>query len=90
MDKDSRRLKISNNTLNSKLRKTLAGVFHLEVSGLSINDNIDTIERWDSLTHIEVVIAIEQAFNIVLPTKLIPKLTSVRIIQKTLRDKGVI
>ena len=74
--------------VNSKLARIMAEEFHLDSEKISIDDSVDTIEGWDSLGHIELILAIEEAFDVKFSTELIRKLVSVKALQNALRKNG--
>jgi acyl carrier protein len=57
-----------------------------KVTGTTINENL---AAWDSLGHVNLMIALEQSFDIYLEVEDFPTLTSVPAILQYLRDHGV-
>ena len=53
----------------------MAAVFELTVDKINENSSPDTIELWDSLKHMNLVIALEEEFNVQFDTEDIPELT---------------
>jgi len=78
---------MSQDKVNPKLAQIMAEVFHLSPQKISIDDNTDTIEEWDSLGHIQLILSVEETFNIKFSTELIPKLISVKAMQDALRKR---
>jgi len=68
------------NYSQTKLFEIISSIFKADMNEINIESNIETIDRWDSLGHLELIIEIEQAFNIKFDTKKIPTLNSVRIL----------
>ena len=64
----------------------------LKMPEIDITDNltIDDLEAWDSLKHMDLVVSIEQAFNIELTLDEIIIMTSVVAIKRVLNDRGVL
>lgn len=52
-------------------------------------DSLEPIEDWDSLAHVQLMLAIEEAFDVTLSTDEMAKMTSVPAILSVLRQKGV-
>jgi acyl carrier protein len=50
--------------LELKLVKIMAPIFEVEESDISENASPENIEKWDSLAHMSLVIALEQEFDI--------------------------
>jgi len=51
---------------------------------------IHSIDTWNSLTHIELVVSIEQQFGLELTEDEIAQMTSLAAIERILRDRGVV
>lgn len=72
-----------------RVYNTVARVFSIEREKVDINSSNETIESWDSLGQLQLIMALESEFNTRFKTNEIPKLTSVRkLIEKikTLHD----
>jgi acyl carrier protein len=52
------------NTLTDQVRQVAADIFSVPVDQLSLATTRDDIPQWDSLHHINFVIALEQTFGI--------------------------
>ena len=50
--------------LDSRIRNVFAAVFGVEASALTDVDSPETIEQWDSINHIQLILALEGEFNI--------------------------
>jgi Acyl carrier protein len=50
----------------------------MTVLGETVDENCsaETIENWDSLTHIEIIVTVEEEFGIKIPQAKIPELKS--------------
>jgi acyl carrier protein len=57
----------------------------LDVESVSDDDSTQTIKSWDSLRHLNLVMAIEEHFGIAFEPDEIPELTSVRSISAAIR-----
>jgi len=44
------------------IRQIAGDVFKVPVEGVSLSSSPDTIESWDSMHHLELVLALEQEF----------------------------
>ena len=75
--------------INAKLEKLLKKIF--QVDKISLNYSMDDIPEWDSFKHIELIIGLEQEFNIKLEYTDTTDMTSIPIIKskvlKLLNDK---
>jgi acyl carrier protein len=67
----------------------MSKVFSVPKESLSGDSSMESIENWDSLTHLELVTSIEDAFNVKIDVSDIINMTSISSIMKILEDKGV-
>jgi acyl carrier protein len=51
----------------SALKKVMARVFEISEEQITTESSPDTLERWDSLKHMELIVEIENHFEIELP-----------------------
>jgi acyl carrier protein len=59
----------------------------LELDSVREDDSMQTIKSWDSLRHLNLVMAIEEHFRITFDPDEIPELTSVRNISAAIRRR---
>jgi len=72
-----------------ELRQVLADVLHLEASAISETASIDTIEQWDSLKHLNLVLALEERFGVTLTEEQTVQILSYPLIKIALEEQGV-
>jgi acyl carrier protein len=71
------------------LRQVLADVLDLEASVIIETASIDTIEQWDSLKHLNLVLALEERFGITLTDEQTVQILSYPLIKIALEEQGV-
>ena len=76
--------------MNKQLAKKLASVFRIRESDINLALTQQDVSSWDSLTQMDLVISLEQEYDIVLDIDDIVKMTSVSHIVDVLRSKGVV
>jgi len=72
--------------MDEKLTGILCGV--LEVDRVSETDSTQTIDTWDSLHHLQLMTAIEEAYGIMLDPEEMMQMGSVAAIQAALARHG--
>jgi acyl carrier protein len=72
-----------------KLRELLSKIFEVPLDAISENASPDTIETWDSLRHMNLVVALEQAFNVELSDDQVVEILSYKLIKIILLEHGV-
>lgn len=61
----------------------MAQIFNVEVSSISEASSPQEIERWDSLRHMQLILAIEDEFGVTFSDDDIPNLLTLRAIEDT-------
>ena len=62
-------------------------LFGVDRDSLTLDSSMDTIEQWDSLQHINVIVDVEQRFGIFLSPDEVMELNNVRSIVDLVRIK---
>ena len=70
-----------------KLHRVISDVLGVPVEHISDKSSPDNIDKWDSLTHINLIIAIESEFNISLTPEDTMDMLSVKLIRIILESK---
>ena len=55
------------NNIEDRIKNVMSIVFNVPVSVIDENASPDSIESWDSLKHMNLIIALEEEFNIKIP-----------------------
>lgn len=69
-----------------KLKTVVATVLSVDVSRIDANASSDTIESWDSLRHMNLVLALEDEFGVSLPDEDAANATSYPLLVLVLQD----
>jgi acyl carrier protein len=72
-----------------RLYKTLAAVLGIDEQSLSEESSPDTIQSWDSLNHLNIILAMEQEFGIELSVDDAMNMVNIGRIREMLRAYGV-
>jgi acyl carrier protein len=54
-----------------------------------MDDSVHTVKSWDSLRHLNLILALEEKFGVTFEAEEIPELVSVRVIAKALESRNV-
>jgi acyl carrier protein len=71
--------------LNEEIRKVMAAVFGINTALITDGATPDSIEQWDSLRHMNLVLALEDEFGVRFPEDEIDGLVSFPAIEQSLR-----
>lgn len=73
--------------MEQKIKNVMASVFKCDASEINENTSPDTLERWDSLGHMNLVVALEEEFGITFKEDEALELLNYRLIYETLKNK---
>lgn len=78
------------NANSARLVKTLSNVLGVEVSVVNDESSMDTVPAWTSLSHLNLVIAIEEEFKISFSEQETVEIISVPLIKAVLAEHGIV
>jgi acyl carrier protein len=73
--------------MESKIKEILALICELELDQITDDASQKTIEKWDSLNHMNLIFSIENEFDIVFEDEEILNLNSLTAIINSVREK---
>lgn len=76
-----------NATVLSRVQRIMADVFSVPVERVTLESSSETIDSWDSLQHLNLMLALEQEFGLELLPEEIERLVSVHDIATLVSDK---
>jgi acyl carrier protein len=71
------------------LRQLMADVFGVDIAEITEEASIDTIEAWDSVRHLNLVLALEERFGMSFTEQETVEILNYELIRVILRDHGV-
>lgn len=74
-------------SIKDRILQVMATVFETEVADLNENSSSDTIEAWDSLKHLTLILALEEEFAISFPDEEVGELVNYKLIEITIHEK---
>lgn len=73
----------------SKLQKVMSAVFNLPVDLINENSSPDNIGSWDSLKHMNLILALEEEFNVSLTEDQVVEILGFELIVEVLKEHGI-
>lgn len=73
----------------TKLKQVLADVFDVDVASINDESSVDTVEKWDSLHHLNLVLALEEQFGVSLSEEQIVEMLNYPLVKAVLEEHGV-
>ena len=74
---------------DQKLKEVLARVLDVDVAEITEASSKDTLERWDSLRHMNLIMAIEEEFGVELSGDEVADSVNYQLIRIALKEHGV-
>ena len=73
----------------NRLKQVLTDVFKIDAQSINEDTSVDNVEKWDSLTHLNLVLALEDAFNITFTEEQTVEILNYPLIKLVLQEHGV-
>jgi acyl carrier protein len=74
-------------TIFDQVRHVASDVFAVPVTHIDVNSSPDTIEAWDSMTHLNLVLALEEKFHLHLSPEEMESMRSIGLIVTIFESK---
>ncbi len=71
---------------NTKIKQVMSAVFEIPVESISDEASSDNIENWDSLRHLNLILALEEEFGISIPDEEVGNLVNYKLIELVIND----
>lgn len=70
----------------TKLKSVIATVLEIEPTEIDENSSMDTIEAWDSIKHMDLILSLEEEFGVSVPDEEAGDLTSYALIKLVMKE----
>jgi len=75
-----------NNNIEDRIKNVMSAVFEISIEEINDESSPDTIELWDSLKHLNLVIALEEEFNVQFTDDNLIELINLKLIKLVVTD----
>lgn len=69
-----------------RIRNTMSIVFEIPESKITEDSSADTIENWDSLRHLNLILGLEEEFGVSIPDEEVGNLMNFKLIELVVND----
>ena len=76
-----------NNNIAKRIKNVISAVFEISIEEIGDESSPDTIESWDSLKHINMIVALEEEFNVEFTDDNITEMINMKLILAVLLEK---
>uniref|UniRef100_UPI004049EC3A acyl carrier protein n=1 Tax=Flavobacterium sp. TaxID=239 RepID=UPI004049EC3A len=71
---------------NTKIKQVMSAVFEIPVESITDYASSDNIENWDSLRHLNLILALEEEFGVSIPDDEVGNLVNYKLIEITINE----
>ena len=71
---------------NTKINQVMSAVFEIPVESIADDASSDNIENWDSLRHLNLILALEDEFGVSIPDEEVGNLVNYKLIKLVIND----
>ena len=71
---------------NTKIKQVMSAVFEIPVESIADDASSDNIENWDSLRHLNLILALEEEFGVSIPDEEVGNLVNYKLIELVIHD----
>ena len=75
--------------MEKKLKEIMSIVFNEPIENINDKSSFESIDKWDSLAHLNLIIAIEESFNVKLSDNEVEDSLSFNSLKKILKNKNI-
>jgi len=72
--------------VQERIKKIMSIVFEVPIDQITETSSKDTIEHWDSLRHLNLIMALEEEFEITIPDEEVDNLINLKLIELIIND----
>ena len=67
--------------MNERIKEVMARAFGVTSDQITEQSNMDTVEKWDSIHHVKMIVFLEREFDIVIPDEKVGNMVSFKLIE---------
>lgn len=71
---------------NTKIKQVMCAVFEIPVESISDDASSDNIDNWDSLRHLNLILALEEEFGVSIPDEEVGNLVNFKLIKLVINE----
>lgn len=72
--------------IETRIKEVMSSVFDVDVNTLNEESSQDTVEQWDSMKHLDLVVALEEEFGITIPIEEVGNLINLKYIKLIIEE----
>jgi len=73
--------------LEPRIKEVMSSVFDIDVDAINEDSSQDSIEQWDSMKHLDLIVAIEEEFGITIPLEEVGNMINFKYIKLIIEEQ---
>lgn len=73
--------------INNRIKLVMSAVFEVPIEIITDDSSADNIEEWDSLRHMNLILALEEEFGISIPDTDVGDMVNFKLIELTVNEQ---
>ena len=73
-------------TVDNRVKNVMSVVFEIPADAITEDSSSDTIENWDSIRHLNLILALEEEFEVSIPDEEVGNLVNYKLINIVVND----
>lgn len=69
-----------------KIKSVLSAILDVDIKTINENSSMDNVENWDSIGHMNLVLALEDKFGVMIPDEEAGNITSYKLIKLVVEE----
>ncbi len=71
----------------NKIKEIMSSVFKVDTHSINDQTTIETLENWDSLTHLNLIMSLEESFDVTIEDTEMAEMISYDIVTRVIKNK---
>jgi acyl carrier protein len=71
---------------NNRIKQVMSVVFEVPLESISDDVSTDNMDNWDSLRHLNLILALEEEFGVSIPDEEVGNLVNFKLIELTINE----
>lgn len=72
--------------IDERIKDVMAGVFGVDRGSLNDDSSHDNVEGWDSIKHLDLIVSLEEEFDVTIPMEEVNNLVSYKYIKLMIQE----
>lgn len=74
--------------IEERIKEVMSAVFEVDVDSINEDSSQDSIENWDSIKTLDLIVALEEEFGVTIPLEEVGNMTNFKYIKLMIEELG--